>query len=145
MTIFVLLVHCLLVQLCNALELLQQYCNIKWPANERLFIGTNKMITTITLQTTDKSLKHTVLSQILNQAQSEYKHSLAFCVWRYDVIATKPMHRLQIRPMVHNYWHPYHSPKLRPGLYSSSVRMQRGTDRHTDGRDQDISPPLHLV
>ena len=31
-----------------------------------------------------------------NQAQSEYKHSLTFCVWRYAVIATKSAHRLQI-------------------------------------------------
>ena len=37
-----------------------------------------------------------------NQAQSEYKHSLTFCVRRYVVIATKPVHRLQIRPTVHS-------------------------------------------
>jgi len=30
---------------------------------------------------------------------------------------------------------PYHSPKLHPGPWSS-VGMQRGTDRHTDGRGQ---------
>jgi len=34
--------------------------------------------------------------------ESEYKYSLAFRVRRYVVIATKPVHRLQIRPMVHN-------------------------------------------
>jgi len=35
-----------------------------------------------------------------NQAQSEYKHSLTFCVRRYVVIAMKPVHRLQICPIV---------------------------------------------
>ena len=37
-----------------------------------------------------------------NQAYREYKHSLTFRVLRYVVIATKPVHRLQIRPIVHN-------------------------------------------
>jgi len=37
-----------------------------------------------------------------NQAQSEYKHSLTFRVWRYVVIATKPVQRLQMRHTVHN-------------------------------------------
>jgi len=32
----------------------------------------------------------------------------------YVVIATKPVHRLQIRPIVHNYGIPYHSLKLHP-------------------------------
>jgi len=36
------------------------------------------------------------------QAQNEYKHSLTFRVWHHVVIATKPVHRLQIRPIVHN-------------------------------------------
>ena len=34
--------------------------------------------------------------------QSEYKNSLTFRVRRYVVIATKPVHRLQIRPIMHN-------------------------------------------
>jgi len=38
----------------------------------------------------------------VNQAYSEYKHSLTFRVRRYVVIATKPVHRLQIRQIVHN-------------------------------------------
>jgi len=38
------------------------------------------------------------------------------------VIATKPVHRLQIRPTV---------PKLHPGP-CSGVGIRRGTDRHTD-------------
>ena len=36
-----------------------------------------------------------------NQAQSEYKHSLTFCVLRYVVIAMKPMQQLQIHPIEH--------------------------------------------
>ena len=52
----------------------------------------------------------------------------------YAVIATKPVHRLQIRPIVHNWGHPYHSPKLHLGP-CSSVGMRRGTDRHTYARD----------
>jgi len=39
---------------------------------------------------------------IKNQAYSKYKHSLIFRVRRYVVIVTKPVHRLQIRPIVHN-------------------------------------------
>ena len=35
-----------------------------------------------------------------------YKHSLTFRVRRYVVIATKPVHRLQIRPIVQNYREP---------------------------------------
>ena len=37
-----------------------------------------------------------------NQAYSEYKHSLTFCIRHYVVTATKPVHQLQIRPTVHN-------------------------------------------
>jgi len=39
---------------------------------------------------------------ILKQGYSEYKHSLTFRVWRYVAIVVKPMHRLQIRPILHN-------------------------------------------
>jgi len=39
---------------------------------------------------------------ILNQAYSEYKHSLTFRVRRYVVTSTKPVHWSQIRPTVHN-------------------------------------------
>jgi len=35
-----------------------------------------------------------------------YKHSLIFRVRRCVVIATKPMHRLQIRSIVHSYMVP---------------------------------------
>jgi len=75
-----------------------------------------------------------------NYAYSEYKHSLTFRVQRYVAITTKPVHRLQIRPVVPTRGHPLPFPKLHPGP-SSSVGMQRGTDiqthteTHTDGRD----------
>jgi len=39
---------------------------------------------------------------INNKPGIEYEHSLTFRVRRYVVIATKPVHRLQIRPVVHN-------------------------------------------
>jgi len=41
-------------------------------------------------------------------------------IWRsgYVVIATKPVHRLQIRPIVNNWGTSYHSSKLHPGPYS---------------------------
>jgi len=41
-------------------------------------------------------------SRTVNQAYSKYKHSLRFRVRRYVVTPTKSMHRLQIRPIVHN-------------------------------------------
>jgi len=59
---------------------------------------------------------------------SEYKHSLTFRVRRCVVIATKSVHRLQIRPIVRNITGIlYHSLKLRPGPC-----MRRRTDRQTD-------------
>jgi len=51
----------------------------------------------------------------INQAQNEYKHSLTFLVRSYVVIATKPVHRLQIRPMVHKYRTPLPLPQLTSG------------------------------
>jgi len=61
------------------------------------------------------ALRSYIMITHLNQAQSEYKHSLTFRVRRYVVRATKPIHRLQIRPILHN-WRasPYHFPKLHP-------------------------------
>jgi len=38
-----------------------------------------------------------------NQAYSEYKHLLTFRIRRYVVIATKPVHQLQICPTMQNY------------------------------------------
>jgi len=50
-----------------------------------------------------KRITFTIANNITtNQAYSDYKHSLTFCVRRYVVIATKPVHRLQIRPIMHN-------------------------------------------
>jgi len=66
------------------------------------------------------------IASTLNQAPREYKHSLTFRVRRYVVVTTKPVHRLQIRPIVHN-----HSPKLYVGV-CSSVSMRRQTDTQTD-------------
>jgi len=56
-------------------------------------------------------------------------------------MATKPVHRLQIRPMCTTRGHPLAFPNLRPGpRRPSNVRMRRGTIRqthiHTDCRDQ---------
>jgi len=44
-----------------------------------------------------------VCNYVLTRHMSEYKHLLTFVVRRYVVIATKPAHRLQIIPIVHNY------------------------------------------
>jgi len=54
-------------------------------------------------QSTVKVLKAQSTEGICNQAQSEYKYLLTFRARRYVVIATKPVHRLQICPIVHNY------------------------------------------
>jgi len=56
---------------------------------------------------------------------------------RYVAIATQPVHRLQIRPIVHNYGA---SPTI-PQVTSGSVQQcghlaaERQTQRHTDARD----------
>ena len=49
------------------------------------------------------------------------------------VIATKPVHRLQVRPIVHNQRAPHTIPEITSGSYSS-VGMRRGTDRQTHRR-----------
>ena len=73
-----------------------------------------------------------ILKLFSDEAYSKYKHLLTFRVRRYVAVATKPVHRLLIRPIVHNYTgHSYHSPKLHPGP-CSSVGMRRGTERQTD-------------
>jgi len=81
---------------------------------------------------------------VTNQADSEYKHSLTFRVWRYVVTATKSAHRLQIRirSTVRNYRAPTTiTPKLHPGPCIAvweygDEQTDRQTDRHTVGRDQ---------
>jgi len=50
-----------------------------------------------------------------NQVQCEYKHLLTFRVRRYVVIATKPVHRLQIRTIVRNYRAPLPFPQVTSG------------------------------
>jgi len=42
------------------------------------------------------------VSVIQTTRQSKYNHSLTFCIQRYVVMAIKPMHWLQIHPIVHN-------------------------------------------
>ena len=83
-----------------------------------------------------------------NLAYSEYKHSLTFRVRRYVVIATKPVHRLQIRlrDSAQLESTSYHSPNLHPGP-CSSVEMRRGIDRQTHRRPWPIyiSPRLRLT
>ena len=64
-----------------------------------------------------------------NQEYSQYEHSLTFRVRRYVVVATKPVHRLQIRPIVHKGT-PYNSAKLHPGPCSSVGCGDGQTDRH---------------
>jgi len=49
----------------------------------------------------------------------------------YAVIARKPMHRLQTRPVTQLEATAYHFPKLHPGP-CSSVGMRRGADTQTD-------------
>ena len=78
-----------------------------------------------------------------NQSRNEYKRPRwHFALGAYVAVATKPVHRLQICPIVHNYGAlSTISSKLHPGA-CSSVEMRRGTDRqthantdrHTDGR-----------
>jgi len=74
----------------------------------------------------------TVLSTTSNQAYSQYKHSLTFRVGHHVGMATKPVHRSQIRvQQCTTRRHPYPSPNLHP-CPCSSVGMWRGTDRQTD-------------
>ena len=53
---------------------------------------------TLTFERDLHSNKMKERSKYINQAHSEHKHSLTFRVRRYVAIATKPVHRLQIRP-----------------------------------------------
>ena len=50
---------------------------------------------------------------------------------RYVAIATQPVHRLQIRQIVHNWGHPLPFPKLHSGPCSMDMRPRTDTDRHT--------------
>ena len=83
-----------------------------------------------------------------NQAEIEYKHSLAFRVRRYVVIATKPVHRLQIRPIMHNYKEPPTIPptytRVRAVVWECGER-QTDTQPHRQPRPVYISPRLRLT
>jgi len=84
----------------------------------------------------------------INQARSEYKHSLTFHVRHYVVIAMKPVHQLQIHPIVHNQRAP-------PTIPPSYIRVcavvcecgEEWTDRQTHRRPWPIytSPQLCLA
>jgi len=69
-------------------------------------------------------------------------YSLTFHVRRshYVAIVTQPVHRLQIRPIVHNYRGiPYYFSKLHPSPCNSvgmRPRTDRQTRRHTDTHRQ---------
>ena len=66
-----------------------------------------------------------------HEASTSTRHSLAFHVQRYVVIATKPVHLLQSAQYCKTTGHPYHCPSY---IRVRKVVMQRGTDRHTSGR-----------
>jgi len=53
-------------------------------------------------------------------------------------IATQPVHRLQIRPTVHNWGHPLPFPKLHPGP-CNSVGIRPRTDRQRDRQTRVIT------
>jgi len=78
-----------------------------------------------------------VWATVYNQAQSEYKHSLTFCIQRYVVIATKPVHQLQVHPIVHKWRAPPTFPQTYIRVHAVMLECGKGqTDRHTDGDDQ---------
>jgi len=56
-------------------------------------------------------------------------------------IATQPVHRLQIRPIVHN---PYHSPKLQQGPWNS-VGARPRTDTQTDTQTRVQLTTIHFA
>jgi len=67
---------------------------------------------------------------------TRHKASTSIC-WHFEfayvVIATKPVHRLQIHPILLNYRAPQPFPKLHPGPCSVGIwpRTYRHADRHT--------------
>jgi len=76
-----------------------------------------------------------------NQAWSKYKHSLIFRVQCYVALATKPMHRLQIRPIMHNDRAP-------PTIPPSYIRVRGGgnaaRDTQTDTDRQTAVDNIHV-
>jgi len=64
--------------------------------------------------------QHTsIITTTTSHKPSTSMHSLTFRVHRYVVIATKPVHRLQILPTVHNYRAP---PNIPPFPFIGSVQ-----------------------
>jgi len=77
----------------------------------------------------------------INQSYSEYKHSLTFRVRSYVVIATKPVHRLQIHPNTAQLdGTPYHSPRyIRvPAVVWEWGEEQTGRQTNTQARVTNI-------
>jgi len=71
-----------------------------------------------------------------NEAYNKYKHSLTFRVRHYVVIAMKPMHRLQMCRIVHNYRASLPFPSY---IQVHAVVWECGegqTDTHSSQRDQ---------
>ena len=71
------------------------------------------------------------LADIRNRRYTHLECIRLKLTYAYVVIATNPVHQLQIRPILHNQKAPLPFPKLHPGL-CSSVGMRRGTDWQTD-------------
>jgi len=85
-----------------------------------------------------RSTKQTYATHSVNRAQSEYKRALAnVSRSRYVAIATQPVHRLQIRPIVHNEGaFPTTPPSyIRVRAIVWACGADRQTDRHKDARD----------
>ena len=61
----------------------------------------------------------TQCSDNFNQAESEHKTLAGISRSRHVAIAAKPVHQVQIRPIVHNWRAPFTIPKLHPGPCSS--------------------------
>jgi len=76
----------------------QQIANVN--VSSRSFTFANKTVQFHRIRRCELSREQS--EKYKNKAQSEHKHSLTFRVRRYVVIATKPVHRLQIRATVHN-------------------------------------------
>jgi len=85
----------------------------------------------------------------INKAYSDYKHVLANILRSHFVaIATQPVHRLQIRPILHNYGAFPTTPKLHLGPCNSAgmwPRTDKQTHTHRRAWPQYISRRLRLM
>jgi len=73
-----------------------------------------------------------------SQAYSEYKHSLTFHIRRYVVIATQPVHQLQIHSVVHNW-------RTLPKLHPVHAVVWECSKEHTDTRIQTAVTNIHFA